>query len=577
MAVFWQVHNHDFVDYDDKAYITQNHHVRAGWTTEGLIWALTTRRHSHWHPVTWLSHMTDCQLFGLNPGWHHLSSLLLHIINTLLLFFIFNRMTSAPLRSGMVAALFAFHPLHVESVAWVADRKDVLSAFFWMLSMWAYVRYTEHPCTGRYLPVWLLFMLALMSKPMVVTVPLVLILIDYWPLGRLRYRPVDEAIISQPDPALKTGSAGRSLYRILAEKVLLLLPVVASVIITVAIMNLRRSRPLNLPQLLPTISLIKESLVFYAIYIGKMFYPANLAVPYGPLKTMPVWEIAGAGSLLISITFLAFWKRRQYPYLAVGWLWYLITISPVVGLVPVGPRLIADRYTYIPLIGLFIMMAWGIPDLLARFRRRRTIWVIAAGLLIAGLMICSRLQVRHWKDSVTLFTHTVNVTAGNYTTQSNLGRALFAQGRYDEAVFHFSEALKIKPGYLYARINMAATLAQQGKLEAAKIQYRKVLRRFPGHAVANYNLGIVFEKQKRLQEAAHQYSKAVQIKPDYAEAHNNLGVVLAKQGKLAEAAHHFSKAVRIKPGYTSARNNLKRVLHLLDRSSGESKKNLKTD
>jgi len=611
LAVFWQVHNHDFVNYDDKAYVTKNRHVRAGWTIDGLTWAFTTRHHSHWHPVTWMSHMTDIQLFGLNPGRHHLSSLLLHIINTLLLFLVFNRMTNTPLRSGMVAALFAFHPLHVESVAWVADRKDVLSAFFWMLSMWAYIRYTEQPGIGRYLPVVLLFMLALMSKPMVVTFPLVLILIDYWPLGRLQDRSVGGAIISQPDTPLNTGPAGRSLYRILAEKVLLLLPVVASVIITVAIMNLRRSRPLNLSQLLPTISLIKESLFFYVVYIGKMLYPASLAVPYAPLKTMLGWEIAGAGSLLIGITFLAFWKRRQYPYLAVGWLWYLITISPVTGLVPVGPRQVADRYTYIPLIGLFIMIAWGIPDLLARLRRRQTILAIAGGLLITGLMICSWLQVRHWKDSVTLFTHTVNVTAGNYTTQNNLGVALLGQGRHDEAVYHFSEALKIKPGYVHARINMGVALAKQGKLEAAKIQYRKVLRRFPNNAMAYYNLGIVSEKQKRLQEAIRQYSKAVQlkpdyaeahnklgivlanqgklveaaqhfskavrIKPDYAEAHNKLGIVLANQGKLAEAAQHFSKAVRINPGHSSARNNLKRALHLMGQSSGESKKDLKTD
>ncbi len=568
-GVFRQVHNHDFVNYDDKAYITENNYVRAGWSKEGLIWAFTTRHHSHWHPVTWLSHMTDCQLFGLNPGRHHLISLLLHIINTLLLFFIFNRMTNAPFRSGMVAALFAFHPLHVESVAWVADRKDVLSTFIWMLSMGAYVRYSEHPGTGRYLAVWLLFMLALMSKPMVVTFPLVLILLDYWPLGRLHFKKANADVSSSPGIPLNIAPTASSPKRILVEKFLLLLPVIASVVITIVLMNLGRSRPFHLSQLLPTISRIKESLGYYAVYIKKMLYPVDLAVPYPALEPMQDWQIAGAFVLLTGITLLAFLKRRKYPYIAVGWLWYLITLSPVVGLVPVGPRLIADRYTYLPLIGLFIIFAWGVPDLLTRLRRKRTVSAIGGGLLLSGLMILSWLQAGHWKDSITLFTHTINVTNGNYITQNNLGQALLDQGRIEEAIFHFTESLKIKPDYAITHLNLGAALQEQGKLEEACIQYHEVLRFEPYNAWAHYNLGIVFAQQKKYKAALDQYSKAVQLKPDYAQAHNNLGAMLAKLGRLEKAVHHFSEAVRINPGHFNARRNLNHALRLLGRPPWE--------
>jgi Tfp pilus assembly protein PilF len=567
LAVFWQVTGHDFVSYDDKAYITDNPRVQRGWTLKNITWAFTTRHHKHWHPVTWLSHMTDCQLFGLNPGRHHLINLVLHILNTLLLFLFFNRLTGAYLRSAMVAALFALHPLHVETVAWVADRKDALSAFFWMLTMWTYVRYVERPSPGRYLLPLLLFILALMSKPMVVTLPLVLILIDYWPLGRLQFGTAREATTSQPTPGLTSGFAGQPVRRIFVEKILFLFPVVISVIVTVVIMYTRGTRPLKLVKLLPKIGLVKKSLVFYAVYIGKMIYPANLAVIYPHQKMMPNWQVGGAGLLLIGITFFVLWKARRYPYLAMGWLWYLITLLPVAGLLPFGPQRIADRYTYIPLIGLFVMIAWGIPDLVSRWRHRRTVLVILSGVVLLGAVICSWHQVRHWKNSITLYSHAVNVTSDNYVTHNNLGMELLKRGNIEEATNQFAETLRIKPDYVIAHINFGIALKNQGNITAAIGHLNDALKLYPENSVAHYNLGLIRQRQGKLKKALWHYSQAVRINPAHSAAHNNLGVVLMSQGRIEEAVTHFTTAVRLDPAHTVARSNLDKGLSLLKKSS----------
>jgi Flp pilus assembly protein TadD len=608
LVVFWQVTGHDFVSYDDKEYITDNPKVQGGWTLNGIAWAFTTRHHHHWHPVTWLSHMTDCQLFDLDPGRHHLINLVLHILNTLLLFFVFNRLTGASLRSAMVAALFALHPLHVETVAWVADRKDVLSAFFWMLTMWTYVRYVERPSPGRYLQSLLLFILALMSKPMVVTLPLVLILLDYWPLGRLQFGTTREATSSQPTSGLTSGFAGQPVRRIFLEKVLFLFPVVISVMVTVVIMHARVTRSLKLAKLLPQIGLVKKSLVYYAVYIGKMIYPANLAVIYPPEKIIPDWQVGAAGLLLIGITFFALWKGRRYPYLAMGWLWYLITLLPVAGLLPIGPGKIADRYTYIPLIGLFVMIAWGIPDLLSQWRHRRKVLAILSGLVLLGAAICSWHQVRHWKNSITLFTHTVNVTSDNHIGHDNLGTALLRRGRlkeatnqfaealrikthtdnvtYDNYIIHnnlgialsrqgklkeatsqFTEALRIKPDYVPARMNLGIALNNQGKTTEAIGHLNHALKIDPENADVYYNLGIIRQRQGKLEKALRHYTQAVRLNPDHADAHNNLGGMLLSQGRTEEAVTHFAAAVRLNPAHTIARRNLDKGLSLLKKSS----------
>ena len=527
LAVYWQVGNHEFINYDDDDYVTENRQVRAGCTIEGVTWAFTTRFHGHWHPLTWLSHMMDCQLFGLNPGRHHLASLFLHIANTLLLFLVFKRMTGALLRSAFVAALFALHPLHVETVAWVADRKDVLSTFFWMLTMWTYVRYSKRPGFNRYLPVLIAFVLGLMAKPMVVTLPFVLLLMDYWPLGR--YSTI------QPFNHSTTRLFNHSsLPRLVWEKVLFLIFVGACAVVTVSVMQYERTPALDLSKLWPTKSHIANALVSYITYIGKMLWPLDLAIPYPYPEVLPVWQVGGAGLLLLCISFLVFWRRRHYPYLLVGWLWYLVTLVPVIGLVKVGPHAMADRYTYVPLIGLFIIIAWGVPDILARWRYRRIVLAISTGIVLAAFMICTWLQVCYWTDSITLFRHTVNVTANNYVGHNNLGKGLARQGNFKEAISHFSEAVRIKPDCAEAYYNLENALARQGSLK----------------------------------EAIGHFSEAVRIEPDYAEAYYNLGVVLARQGKLKEAISHFSEALRIKPDYTKARYNLERALQQMGKSAG---------
>ena len=600
IAVYWQVQGFDFINYDDNDYVTENQHVQAGWTIEGVGHAFTSKFHLHWHPLTWLSHMTDCQLFGLNPGWHHLSSLFLHLANALLLFFVLKLMTGALLRSAFVAALFALHPLNVETVTWIASRKDVLSTFFWMLAMLAYARYSKSPGFCRYILVLIAFILGLMAKSMVVTLPFVLFLADYWPLKRSLLEQSEGRQSTQNHKSLNAMYQKLLAPRLIWDKAFLLIVVgVASV---VALSAIQRKTGLNvdISGLLPNKYDIKDAMISYISYIGKMFWPVNLAIPYPVRHGISVWQACGCGLLLVGISFLVFWKRRHYPYLIVGWLWYLITLLPVIGLVRSGPVVMADRYTYIPLIGLFIIVAWGVPDLLRAWRYRRNALTVSTGIVIIGLMVSSWFQVRHWESSIPLFSHTVDVTVNNHnahyklgialTTQGkldeaidhcskalsikpdlaeahyNLGFVLVKQGKLDEAIDHYSKALKFKPDYAKAHNNLGAVLDGQGKPEEAIVHYSKALSIKPDNAEAHNNLGLILKRQGKPEEAIVHYSKAISIKPDLAEAHNNLGLVLAGQGKLRDATVHFSEALRIKPNLKAARHNLNLTLRLLGES-----------
>jgi Flp pilus assembly protein TadD len=556
LAVYWQVRHHEFIKYDDPDYVSDNPHVRAGWTREGVSWAFRTTFHYHWHPLTWLSHMTDYQLFGLNPTGHHLTSLFLHIANTLLLFLVFEWMTGSLLRSAFVAALFALHPLHVESVAWVSDRKDVLSTFFWMVTMVAYVHYSGHPGFNRYALVTIAFILGLMAKPMVVTLPIILLLMDYWPLERFQFgqsrRERRREKCEGPDARYQTRPA----LRLVWEKGLFFLIVGASAIVTILVMRHESILTLKLSRLWPTKSLIAETMVNYVTYIAKMLWPLKLAIPYPESDVPAVWQVGGAGLLLLGISLLSFWQRRQRPYLLVGWLWYLITLLPVIGLVGVGPHKMADRYTYLPLIGLFIIIAWGVPDLLAGWRHRRLVLGISVGMLLLGCMTGSWLQARHWKNSISLFGHGVTVTSNNLVAHNNLGSALAEQGSLTEAIGHYYEALRIEPGYADAHYNLANALAEQGRLQEAIDHYSEALQIRPRYAQAHYNLGLVLAEQGRLTEAMGHFSEALRIDPDYAQAHYNLGVALVIEGKLTGAIKHFSEALRIDPDYAQAHYNL---------------------
>jgi len=558
LAVFLQIGNHPFLNLDDNAYITENGHVQSGLTFAGVAWAFTTMHAGHWIPLTWLSHMLDCQLYGLNPRGHHLTSLVFHIASALLLFLVFERITGALWRSAFVAALFALHPLHVESVAWVAERKDVLSTFFWMLTMWAYVRYVERPRFNRYLLALLFFASGLLSKPMLVTLPFVLLLLDYWPLGRFQFGGLSADVKPHASRPWNTDDQKSNALRLIREKAPFFVLCAISCILTIiaaqktgAVVPLEGftlgSRMANVP-------------LSYLRYIEKMVWPRHLAVLYPYQEMVPTWEILVSGLLLACVSLLVIRAARKLPYVGVGWFWYLGTLIPVIGIVQAGPQALADRFTYVPMIGLFVMIAWGIPDILVRWRFRRVILSLSTGLLLLVLMIVTNFQLRYWQNDIALFEHTLAVTSNNFTIHNNLGAVLARQGKTQEAVAHYVEALRIRPYLAEAHNNLGIALAGQGKTQEAFAHFAEALRIKPDYARAHYNLGGFLANHGKTQEAIAQFAEALRIRPDYAEAHNSLGVIRANQGKIQEAVAHFAEALRIEPDYAEAHNRLGELL-----------------
>ena len=555
LAVYWQMRNHEFVDFDDDVYVTENRYVQAGLTPESIVWALTTDHAGFRIPLTWLSLMLDFELYGLYAGGYHLTNLLLHLANVLLLFLILKRMTGALWRSAFVAALFALHPLHVESVAWVTERKDVLSTLFWLLTMWGYLRYVDRPGVKRYLVIVVTFTLGLMAKPMLVTLPFVLLLLDYWPLGRLNFgQSIGDSGIRIPAP-INYSQPRPAAFGLVWEKTpLFALAATSSVLTLFAQKAVGALSPLDT---IPFKVRLANALVAYVKYVGKAVWPLNLAVLYPhPETNISILQAAGAGLLLTCITILVIRMARRLPYLAVGWLWYLGTLVPVIGLVQVGLQAMSDRFTYVPLIGLYIIFAWGIPELVAGWRHQRLVLSMAAGAAISALMICSWLQVRYWKNSVTLFRHALNVTIDNYVAHNNLGISLERQGDLDEAISHYNEALRINPSFVPAYDNRGKVLLQQGMLDEAMSQFSKALELNSNDAIAHYNMGVALARKGNLDRAITHYTEALEIKPDYAEAHNNLGDAFLKQGRHDEAISHFFRSLQIKSNHAEAHNNL---------------------
>ena len=551
-TVYWQVQNYDFVNFDDSKYTYENRHVQEGLTLESITWAFTTIHASNWHPLTWLSHMLDYQLYGMNPGWHHLTNLFLHIANTLLLFLVFRKMTDSLWQSGFVAALFALHPLHVESVAWVSERKDVLSTFFWMLTMWSYIWYVEHPAVKRYILVVLFFALGLMSKPMLVTLPFVLLLLDFYPLNRFQsQQPKGSANAQQRSIAL----------RLILEKIPLFVLVAMSSAMTFYAQ--KHGGAVKSLDFFPLKARLANALVSYVKYIGKMVYPSKLAVLYPHPGMLPWWKIAGAFLLLVSISFLAIRVVKQSPYFAVGWLWYLGTLVPVIGLVQVGIQSMADRYTYVPLIGIFIIIAWGIPELVAQWQYSKIWLATLATVVLTILMAMTWKQVGCWENSITLFEHTLKVTTNNYVPHNNLGMALENQGHTKKAIEHYLQALQIKPDYEDAHYNLGLVLDKQGRTAEAIEHYLQALRIKPDFEKAHNNLGAALDKQGRTEEAIEHYLQALRLKPDYEKTHNNLGAAFFSKGRIDTAIVHFREALRIKPDYAVAQDNLKQALAVL--------------
>jgi tetratricopeptide (TPR) repeat protein len=616
LAVYWQVTDYDFVNYDDINYITENPPVRSGLSLKGIAWAFSTTHASNWHPLTWLSHMLDVQLFELKPGWHHLVNVFFHILNTVLLFLILNRTTRALWPSAFVAALFALHPLHVESVAWVAERKDVLSTFFWMLTMGAYVFYVEKPDTKKYLLTLGFFVLGLMAKPMLVTLPFVLLLLDYWPLKRFQIpTPAgrdSSGTLDANNPGAKKKKSKKSAARdnaeikkalqpsgqwpallaLIKEKIPFFVLSAASGIITFYAQ--KKGGAVGSLDILPFNARMANAIVSYVDYIGKMIWPRNLAVFYPHPGMLPVWLVLGSALTLLIITVLVLRSAKRFPYLATGWLWYLGTLVPVIGLVQVGLQALADRYTYVPLIGIFVIIAWGVPELTRKWHHQKTLMAVSCSLILTILMFSTWSQAKYWQNSIKLFEHAIKATADNYVAHNNLGVALTkigekekaafhyseairikpnyenahynlgnylaSQGMTSEAISHYSEAIRIKPNYSKAHSNLGAMLASQGKFQEAIVQYEKAIRIEPANASFYYNLGMALASMNRYDEAINRFREALLIQPNYAEVHNDLGMVLAIQGKTGEAIAHFREALLLKPNFAPARQNLNRAM-----------------
>lgn len=548
-ATFMPLRSAQFLNLDDNVYVTQNGLVPRGVTWEGLRWAVSTAEFN-WHPLTWLSHMVDCQLFGLNAGAHHLSSVALHALNSGLLLYVLFRLSRDLWPSAFTAALFALHPLHVEPVAWIAARKDLLSTAWWLAAFLAYVRYTERPTRPRWALVGLAMALSLMSKGMAVTLPALLLLLDYWPLRRWSIEPG----LCEP-PAARGASPSRG--HLIMEKLPLVVLALAGMVVQVVAQRL--SGALRSLDQVPVHARIANALVAYGAYGAKMVWPVDLAVPY-PLhpRLPPVWQVAAAATWLVCASaVVAAWCCRR-RYLLTGWLWYLVTLLPVIGLVSIGAQSMADRYTYVPLVGLFMIVAWAGADLGRLYPPTRSALAGAAVLIVLVCAGLTRQQIGYWRDSLTLFRHTLAVTEDNIVAAVNAGAAADEAGYGDEALAHFAEALRINAQEATAHFGLTLALIRHGDLDAAREHMRMAesLRPFRGNSVLENNLGVALKAAGRAAEAREHFAAAVRLDPGNAEAHNNLGVTMAEAGRAAEAEPYFQEAVRLQPNYVSARVNL---------------------
>jgi Tfp pilus assembly protein PilF len=538
LVIYAPVRNYDFISFEDSLYVTENELVAGGLTRESVRWALTTERAGYLVPLTWLSHIIDAEIFGYrSAGPQHVTNVVLHIVSTLLLFGVLRRITGGFYESALVAGLFAVHPLHVESVAWIAQRKDVLSGLLWMLTLWAYAAYVRQPGVVRYILVIVTFALGLAAKPILVTLPFVLLLLDVWPLRRAR---------------IETGQGGVWL-RLALEKLPLFVLAIASSVLTILFSSQKGS--VGSLESFPVTVRITNAVVSYATYIADMVWPMSLAAFY-PYESFSAWRVAGSAVVLIAVSILVIRNARTHTYLLIGWLWYLGTLLPVVGLVQSGTQARADRFTYIPLIGLFIMMAWGIPHLVAHRRFRAIGLPIIAGMLICGSAIAAWIQVQYWENRFTLWERALEVTKGNYVAHNVLGMALADDGRFDEAIGHYRQALSMRSDYAEAYNNLGIALARQGRIDEATSQFRKAVEIPNPPAEMRYNLGFALADQGKTAEAISQYLEALRIDPAYVPAHTKLADALLTQGKMDEAIARYREALRIQPGFALAHNNL---------------------
>jgi tetratricopeptide (TPR) repeat protein len=577
---FFPALRNNFVNFDDNTYVYENPKVVAGLTRSGIIWAFTHFHSSNWHPLTWLSHMLDCQLYRLNAGGHHFTSVLLHAVVAILLFIVLQEMTGAIWRPAFVAAVFAIHPLRVESVAWISERKDILCGLFFMLTLAAYAKHARSPSLGRYLVVVLLYASGLMCKPMLVSLPLVLLLIDYWPLRRLTDLPSARRLFIEKLPLI--GLAGLSCF----------VTLFAQQSTTVSIDHI------------PLAWRVGNAAVACMIYIVQMVWPLHLAPFYphpadeqlapGVTDQLPAWQIVLAIVAIVGISIAAVLRRRERPYVFTGWFWYLIMLGPVIGIVQVGLQAHADRYTYLPQIGLYILVSWSVAHLVAWRRAGGRILTAAAAIVLVSLTLIARAQVRYWHDSETLWKHSLAVTEDNDFPHFGLGDVYFARGELDKAIAEFRSALYLRPhspyahndiGLVFAKMgqldeavdhfnaairilpilptvhyNLGNALLQRGQTDDAIKEFERQLALQPDHAPARCNLAIALLNQGQLNQAIAQYERTIELRPDYAEAYYGLGNCYLEQGNPEKAAQQYEQALKLSPRLIEARNNLATIL-----------------
>ncbi len=535
LALYANSLSNAFISYDDPAYVTNNYQVQQGLTRSGVSWAFTTFTEANWHPLTWLSHMTDVQLFGLHPAGHHLTNVLLHTLNVVLFFLLLQRATGALLRSAMAAAVFAVHPLNVEPVAWIAERKSLLCTAFLFLALAAYGWYVRKPTVTRYLAIVLFFVLGLMAKPMIITLPFALLLLDYWPLARFRTERSSPHVFSV-------------VFKVLAEKIPLLLFSIASAFVTMHAQRIAGS--LGSVAALPLAQRLNNAIYSYLVYVLKGIWPSRLAVFYPhPEGSLALWKVLAAALVLLLISVLV-WRERRFGYLPVGWLWYLGTLVPVIGIVQVGRQAMADRYAYISLLGLFVMAVWSSAEFLPRLQLARTSQFALASAALLLYAACSYVQIGYWHDSLTLFTHALQVTMDNVIAEDNLGTAYVERGLLDEALVHYVAAVHLAPQLSSPHYNVATVLLRENRLDEAQREYVIAINSASDPleiAQAHNNLGILLVQKNQPAEALREFDAAIRINPTELNSFIGRGSLEFQTGNLSAALGDFTRATQIAP------------------------------
>ena len=567
-ALYWPATRCDFVDFDDQVYVTENLHVQNGLTWEGFKWAFVHPVSGNWHPLTMLSHTLDCQFYGLKPWGHHLTSVLLHALNGVLVFVLLRQMTGAMWRSLFVAALFAIHPLRVESVAWVAERKDVLCGSFGLLALIFYARYAEQlkiknvKCRISYGLTLMFFTLGLMSKPMLVTWPFVMLLLDYWPLSRMQNAKCKMQNAQNAESGMQNAESGgqnaesgiQNLKMLIVEKIPFFVVAGAASVVTFLIQRQAGAMTMLKGDNLTFTVRLGNALISYARYLGKMFWPTDLAFFYPYPDAWPLGQVLLAGGLLLGLSALLFAQRRRSPFLLMGWLWFCGTLVPVIGVVQVGVQSLADRYTYLPSLGALMLIVWGAHELTRRWRF--PMLAVAGTAAIVVCVVLTRRQIGYWQDSETLARHDLEAAENNYLAHSILGLALLEHGQSDEAIGQCQEALRLKPTYPEAHIYLGNAFNQKAQTDAAIAQYQEALRLNPRFAAARFNLGETYFKTGQMDAAKGQYQEALLLNPNSADAHNRLGTIYYKNKQTEVAVTQYQEAIRLKPDFPEARYNL---------------------